>query len=464
MHGARVPPLHAAAHPPLGLPVRTPPRAAAAHIHATVAERRVAAAAAAHQPAAASGPPAAAPPERRAPVSVLPLAALAPHPIIHARAFAALQPPLAPARASSVQPGPVGLARAGRPTSGADRERRQAELERARLSGQRRLQLADERRAALHHAASVAAAEHRADELYPATPLPSGSPRASSLAERAAAAALERAHVAARAAAEGASTSPAVRAAEPVAAARRGIAMHAADRPAAIAGPARPAAPAEVADAERVSHALRRAADVAQLRAALERDDDRRERGARADAQPRESTEAGGARLALVRAREHALLAMHCEMVRAAMHARDEEEDAQIELAIALSRSIADAAPGGHAAVRRGDGGALDADAQGDMSYERLSALEDVHVGVPPEVVQRVCPQMAFEDAAEFRAAAALNDMGDAGACAICLCEFEADDGVRLLPECMHVYHAGCIDSWLRRSKQCPTCKVELCE
>ncbi|KAJ1638810.1 hypothetical protein T492DRAFT_554588, partial [Pavlovales sp. CCMP2436] len=51
-----------------------------------------------------------------------------------------------------------------------------------------------------------------------------------------------------------------------------------------------------------------------------------------------------------------------------------------------------------------------------------------------------------------------VSEMSDAGDCPVCLSELEAKDGVRLL-SCMHVFHTGCIDGWLARSKLCPTCK-----
>mmetsp|Transcript_14681 Transcript_14681/g.42772 ORF Transcript_14681/g.42772 Transcript_14681/m.42772 type:complete len:294 (+) Transcript_14681:154-1035(+) len=41
--------------------------------------------------------------------------------------------------------------------------------------------------------------------------------------------------------------------------------------------------------------------------------------------------------------------------------------------------------------------------------------------------------------------------------CAVCLSDFEWDDGLRRLP-CGHHFHMGCIDKWLRRNKVCPLC------
>ncbi|KAL5207636.1 hypothetical protein ABZP36_032071 [Zizania latifolia] len=43
--------------------------------------------------------------------------------------------------------------------------------------------------------------------------------------------------------------------------------------------------------------------------------------------------------------------------------------------------------------------------------------------------------------------------------CAICLVEFERDQDVRALPQCGHVFHATCVDTWLRDHSSCPSCR-----
>ncbi|KAK6942382.1 Zinc finger, RING-type [Dillenia turbinata] len=46
--------------------------------------------------------------------------------------------------------------------------------------------------------------------------------------------------------------------------------------------------------------------------------------------------------------------------------------------------------------------------------------------------------------------------------CAVCLCEFEGDDKLRLLPKCSHAFHVECIDTWLLSHSTCPLCRASL--
>eukprot|EP00408_Alexandrium_pacificum_P005184 CAMPEP_0171216820 /NCGR_PEP_ID=MMETSP0790-20130122/32373_1 /TAXON_ID=2925 /ORGANISM="Alexandrium catenella, Strain OF101" /LENGTH=225 /DNA_ID=CAMNT_0011682603 /DNA_START=45 /DNA_END=720 /DNA_ORIENTATION=- len=45
--------------------------------------------------------------------------------------------------------------------------------------------------------------------------------------------------------------------------------------------------------------------------------------------------------------------------------------------------------------------------------------------------------------------------------CAICLEEWSGDDVAARIP-CGHLFHEACLESWLRRSFQCPACRYEL--
>lgn len=46
--------------------------------------------------------------------------------------------------------------------------------------------------------------------------------------------------------------------------------------------------------------------------------------------------------------------------------------------------------------------------------------------------------------------------------CAVCLCEFEPEDRLRLLPKCSHAFHIECIDRWLLSHSTCPLCRGSL--
>lgn len=43
--------------------------------------------------------------------------------------------------------------------------------------------------------------------------------------------------------------------------------------------------------------------------------------------------------------------------------------------------------------------------------------------------------------------------------CSICLGDYKESDTLRLLPDCGHVYHAVCVDPWLRLHTTCPICR-----
>lgn len=49
--------------------------------------------------------------------------------------------------------------------------------------------------------------------------------------------------------------------------------------------------------------------------------------------------------------------------------------------------------------------------------------------------------------------------IGDA--CSICLCSFEAGHSMKCM-QCLHHFHAACLDEWLRVRAACPLCQMEL--
>ena len=46
--------------------------------------------------------------------------------------------------------------------------------------------------------------------------------------------------------------------------------------------------------------------------------------------------------------------------------------------------------------------------------------------------------------------------------CGVCLADLEDGVAVRVLPACMHYFHAACIGEWLRGHETCPLCRAPL--
>ncbi|KAL1221961.1 putative RING-H2 finger protein ATL19 [Cardamine amara subsp. amara] len=46
--------------------------------------------------------------------------------------------------------------------------------------------------------------------------------------------------------------------------------------------------------------------------------------------------------------------------------------------------------------------------------------------------------------------------------CAICLSGYVVNEECRVFPVCRHMYHALCIDAWLKNHLTCPTCRKDL--
>ena len=53
------------------------------------------------------------------------------------------------------------------------------------------------------------------------------------------------------------------------------------------------------------------------------------------------------------------------------------------------------------------------------------------------------------------------SDVKNETACAVCLCEYERDEEVVVLP-CKHIFHETCIKPWLKDHRTCPTCRKDV--
>ncbi|XP_062188225.1 NEP1-interacting protein-like 1 [Phragmites australis] len=73
--------------------------------------------------------------------------------------------------------------------------------------------------------------------------------------------------------------------------------------------------------------------------------------------------------------------------------------------------------------------------------------------GMSKDLISRI-PKMWFG------AASNCDQETDSSCCSVCLQDFGARQFVRVMPQCQHIFHVRCIDSWLLRHASCPLCRA----
>jgi hypothetical protein len=96
--------------------------------------------------------------------------------------------------------------------------------------------------------------------------------------------------------------------------------------------------------------------------------------------------------------------------------------------------------------------------------HSNTHELPVVH-GPAPEEAHGLA-EMAIRALPAFRYSKTVKDDSNTGSdtseCAVCLGEFQEEERVRLLPSCLHVFHAECIDTWLQGNANCPLCRAAI--
>jgi hypothetical protein len=60
----------------------------------------------------------------------------------------------------------------------------------------------------------------------------------------------------------------------------------------------------------------------------------------------------------------------------------------------------------------------------------------------------------------EAKAAAANKKGTTCTCCSICLDNYGDGEVLRMLPDCGHLFHRECVDTWLRYHPTCPVCRT----
>jgi hypothetical protein len=103
-----------------------------------------------------------------------------------------------------------------------------------------------------------------------------------------------------------------------------------------------------------------------------------------------------------------------------------------------------EAAADAEATAGAGGGGRMDYRTQQQQQQQHLPAAAQQASGPP-----LVCTYMRADGWRE-------------GSCGVCLSELADGDAVRVLPACMHYFHADCVGEWLLAHATCPLCRAPL--
>ncbi|KAM0023141.1 putative transcription factor C2H2 family [Helianthus debilis subsp. tardiflorus] len=83
--------------------------------------------------------------------------------------------------------------------------------------------------------------------------------------------------------------------------------------------------------------------------------------------------------------------------------------------------------------------------------------LMTVSIGVDEDALMAF-PKFTYAEKITSNKSDSIGDV-NGSSCSICLADYKQDDVVRLLPDCGHLFHCKCIDTWLKANPTCPVCR-----
>ncbi|KAF7021679.1 hypothetical protein CFC21_034587 [Triticum aestivum] len=92
---------------------------------------------------------------------------------------------------------------------------------------------------------------------------------------------------------------------------------------------------------------------------------------------------------------------------------------------------------------------------RGRRSRDAGAGAGDLEAGLAAAAAER-----GMSDAAIAALPTFLYEEADDVDCAVCLGQLEAGEKARRLPKCAHLFHAECVDAWLRAHCTCPMCRA----
>ncbi|PHU19330.1 NEP1-interacting protein 1 [Capsicum chinense] len=92
-----------------------------------------------------------------------------------------------------------------------------------------------------------------------------------------------------------------------------------------------------------------------------------------------------------------------------------------------------------------------------ETAYEEVPNIFDTGgaKGLPGHSVEKIAKVVISNDNN-------VDDTGERVSCSVCLQDFQLEETVRCLPQCHHMFHLLCIDTWLLRHGSCPLCRRDL--